>query len=218
MLKKIGITILYILFSFCVFSEDGKGTLHVDTQIIPVGTTKKYNYENSLIFDGGTLNSNSNIKKIPLASVTVRMYTEKTGGSGTANGIAGEFNQSFQLKRFEEILNNSKIDLGEVIQYKGGQGASMKLFADNFRIISVNVEKEDTSKPDYYFVAYPEDATIWNQVTNLTYTFDFYLEVNNIKGGDIIRQDVTTGKTSDLNLDAVGSIKDIVKDQFRMLR
>lgn len=221
MRKYIKLILFFLINSIFLLaaSDEGKGTLNVRTQIIPVGTTKKYLMSSSLILDAGVLNSNSSIGEIPIASVSVDMYTEKTGGNGTANGISGEFNGVYKLGKFNERLREQKIGLGTLTRYKNGQSAEMELVAKNFRVTSLITGIDHPESDGYIFIAYPEEAQInTNGVTSFSYTFDLYLVVKNFNVGDIVRGDATTGMGSTNDIEAVGHLKDIIKDQFRMLQ
>lgn len=218
-LKKV---ILYILFSVYVLgaNNEGKGTLNIQTEIIPVGKTKKYGVNKKLILDAGILNSETSNNKIVLASIKVRMYTSQnsTDEGGNANGISGDFNLGFDLKRFDEHGRREEISLGPLVQYKNGNNVKMKLFAENFRIMSVDVRDPNDSNR-YYFIAYPNEAQIGNEIVSMIYTFDLCLEVEGVRSGDIVRQDVTTSINSgEGNAEATGWLKDIIKDQFRKLQ
>lgn len=221
MKKMILITLMWVFLSFSIFAagNGGKGTLHVKTQIIPVGTTKKYIRSPNLILDAGVLNSNSNISELPLASVTVRMYTEATNeGSGDYNGIEGDFNGVYKLGKFKELLDGQKIDLGNVTKYKNGKNARLELVAKNFRVNNMDVRDADNNSEYFTFIAYPEKATIGNEVVSFEYSFDLYLKVTGVEKGDIIRQDVITGTGSNATGEAVGRLKDIIKAQFTILQ
>lgn len=222
MRKYIKIILFFLINSIFLLgasNNEGKGTLYIKTQIIPVGTTKKYLMGSSLILDAGVLNSNSSINELPIASVSVNMYTARTGGNGTPNGISGEFNNVYKLGEFNELLKEQKIDLGALTRYKNGKNAELELVAKNFRVVNLIVEHSRPQSNGYVFIAYPEDATInENGVTSFSYTFDLYLKVRNFNVGDIVRGDVTTGMGNGVDLDAVGHLQDIIKDQFRMLQ
>lgn len=219
LMKKI--IVVYVLLPFIVFAQ-GKGTLIVRTQILPIGTTKKYNTSKNLILDAGVLNSKSDTQKLRIATVYVRMITQKTENGDDPTGIAGDFNLPFKLNQFESKLNNQPISMGELVKYKNGQRINIQLYAENFRIVERDVFDDNTSTDaQFVFVAYPEEAKdkgASNLVIGLSYTFDLYLDIKGAEVGDIVRKDVTTGMGIGTELDAVGHLKDIIKDQFRILQ
>lgn len=221
-MKKLLVKILiFTLMSFSLIAgSGGMGTLNIKTEVIPLGKTKKYLKGSNLILDSGVLNSESKTTDLGLAKVVVKMYTEKTdkGDGQNYNGIDGDFNNIYKLDKFKERLDNRLINLGTLTKYKGGENAQLQLYTKNLKIINQDIRNKKSSDENYVFVAYPEKATISNQIISLEYSFDLYLRIDGVKKGDIIRQDVTTGTGNEISGEPIGRIKDIIKDQFLELQ
>lgn len=217
MKKKAKYILMYlVILTFFSVMSYGKGSLRVTTEIIPEGTTKKYNQNGRLLLDAGVLNSNSDIHEIKIATIIVNMQTEQTNdGDNNPGGITGEFNLPFKLQDLESKLNDQSVILGELIKYKNGNNVKMELYTKNVKVLDKKVNNEDTTEKNYLFIAYPEEVPeIKNKVERLKYSFDLYLHVDGIEVGDIIRKDVETKSSGEA---AVGRIKDIIKDQFTKL-
>lgn len=212
---------IFTLMSFSLIAgSGGMGTLNIKTEVIPLGKTKKYLQGSNLILDSGVLNSEAKTTDLPIATVIVKMNTRKNDNEsiGNYNGIEGDFNTVYKLNNFKERLDNKFIKLGTYTKYKGGDKAKLELYTKNTKIIREDIRKRDNSKEGYVFVAYPEKATISNQIISLEYSFDLYLKISGVQKGDIIRQDVTTGTGNEVSGEPIGRIKDIIKDQFLELQ
>lgn len=212
--KIINLLMFFILIlPIIAANNQGKGTLNVEIYSTPLGKTKKYMRNQDMILDTGILNSESRITEIPLLNVMVKMRTEATGaGGGDANGIGGEFNGLYKLNKFSG-LENYKLKMGTLKNYKGNGSAVLEVYTKNLKITHKKINKENLSMDGYVFVAHTDEATIDNQILELEYTFDLYLNVTGAVDGDIVRQDIIT----ETGGEAVAWIKDIIKEQFLYL-
>lgn len=220
MMEKLKKLYMYIfLFSCLTIGVYAKGTLKVKTVIEPYKTTKKYNNGKTLLLDAGALNSNSSISEIKVTTVIVEMQAvQSNNGNNGSVGIEGDFNLPFSLKKLEN-LGEKKLTANTLKKYKNGSTANMDIYVKNIKILDKKIHNENINNDTYLFIAYPEEETNGaNKLGALKYSFDLYLKVSGIKTGDIIRKDVTTGINSGAAEDAIGRIKDIIKDQFLELQ
>lgn len=208
------IIIYIIILNLTTILTYAKGTLSVNATIQPYGTTKKYNYNSSLLLDAGILNSNSNVSELKLGTVTVDMRAEQTGNDpGIQLGISGDFNQTFSLSK---VQTPKDVVLTTITKYKNAENANMELKIKNVQILVKTLLSNSPEVGDtYLFVAYPDELTNLppgiNAIQHLTYSFELWVQVSGVKAGDIIRRDVKTQEGTE----AIGNIQDIIKEQFR---
>lgn len=221
-MKKIYVLFMNILITSIVFCGSGKGDLDITLNLTPFSTTKKYNVDRSVLLDVGDFNSKSLINEKKIADVTVDIQARKSE-NGNGNDICiidGDFNGLYYLDKLAEKNNNQEIKTSDLVNYYSENKVGMKLTQRNFQIKIMNVENRGSTQDKYSFSAYADTESCKgrkNLVTKFQYTFEIWLEVTGARPGDILRKDVniSNGKATE---EAVGALKDLVKEQIERLK
>lgn len=221
-MKKIGVIIIFFICSIFSLANSGIGDLDITVDLKPAYGTKKYYMDRSILLDVGDINSKSIEIKKKIADVTVIMKT-KESTNGTGNDycvIDGDFNVPYHLDKVSN-LNNQKIQTSELTRYYKGNNIQIELYQDNFKLIHKSVLNEVGMEHTYSFSAYPEKCVTegngQNIIRELSYSFEIWIDIKNAGVGDIVRTDVSIKGTPSTE-DAIGAIKDLVKEQFRTLQ
>lgn len=219
---------IMVVFNFLISSvlslavNTGIGDLEITVDLKPATGTKKYYIENSILLDAGDFNSKSSFIRKKIADVTVLMQTKQTGiKEGEVDYCiveGGDFAVGYRINDFQNL--EKEITTSDLKKYYGGESINLKLYQENFRVLRKVIKQNDQSSNKYYFSAYPEkcykaeNSKNLNTVSMLEYSFEIWIDIKGARAGDIVKKDVTVGSTGNTNEDAIGAIKDLIKDQF----
>lgn len=225
-MKKVKITFLFLMIYIASFAG-GIGDLDITINLIPEGTTKKYTVNGNILLDAGDINSESLKQTIEkkIATVEVTMSTKKTELLNRENDYCviegGDLTEHYRIRDLK-TLGGAKIKTNKLEIYHGN-GIGFELYQKNFKIINADVITNDGFNDTYAFSAYPEECmTISggrdsNLIKSLKYSFEIWIKIENAKVGDIVRTEVTIANNN-VSEEAIGAIKDLVREQFKELQ
>lgn len=234
MLEKIYKICIFFIFGVVAFTQDtsvgqGIGDLDINISMTPAPKVKKYPIKDTILLDTGTQNTgdlkNSFIGRQKIADVVVTMQTRKSNNNNSKQYciIDGDFNGLYKIKNIENF-GKKEIETNAIHKYKETGNLNIKLYQENFKLSKSSVIlEEDLSKPTYTFVAYPEECEKIseekpkNLIVRLIYSFEIWMEISGANVGDKVRIDVAVDNQTGTN-EAVGAIKDLVKDHFRSIQ
>lgn len=219
---------IFLIFSISIFGQ-GMGDLDISINMTPAGVTKKYIFDDSILLDTGTKNSTdiyfpfNGSEKI--ADVTVIMHAKKNNSPDTGKYcvIDGDFNTLYKLRELEEL--EGKIETSNLKKYSQAEKTTITLYQKNFKRLKETVIANESKESEYYkFVAYPDECINGkngekqtNIVVIFAYSFEIWMEVSGAQKGDIVKTDVGID-SKETTSETVGTLKDLVKDQFRKLQ
>lgn len=226
-MRNIRLIFIYCVVYFISFAE-GIGDLDITISLIPEIPTKKYSINNSILLDTGDINSENLGNKIEkkIATVLVKMNTKK---SGEAKGIVdycvidgGDFTEHYKIKELKN-LNGTEIRTNDLKIYHGNKNVILKLYQKNFNYKLITDAEIEPKDGKYVFSAYPKECIEKSSgekgsvIQNLEYSFDIYVEIIGARAKDIVRTEVSV-KNDQGNEEAVGALKDLVREQFNKIR